>query len=290
MKHRHFAPHAPCLLLAQSHEGVAWSELFAAYDNILARHWPTFSSTTVPTSFGCTHVNLAGPLDGPLVLLIHGSGASSVQWASLSKALSTKYRVIAPDLIAEVGRSVLSNVKRTPASDEEIIEWMHEVINGLGLQGKLINIVGFSYGSWVAAKFASRSPEIVKKLVLISPAGIFYPLSAWFFLKVLPAVIFKSEARILAALQYMTKDGSLDPLMHADILRFFVASFRSPHFDHKPLPPPAPLPDDSLRCITARTLLLVGEFERVNTYGPAKALARARRYLPHCETKLVTGE
>ena len=52
-------------------------------------------------------------------------------------------------------------------------------------------------------------------------------------------------------------------------------------------------PDDLDRWLAegqGEPLALDTEFERVNTYGPAKALARARRYLPHCETKLVTGE
>ena len=48
--------------------------------------------------------------------------------------------------------------------------WYLEAIDDLGLSGA--NLMGFSLGGWLAAEMAAMSPDLFRKLILVSPAGI----------------------------------------------------------------------------------------------------------------------
>ncbi len=48
--------------------------------------------------------------------------------------------------------------------------WYLEALDDLNLGP--VNLMGFSLGGWLAAEMASMSPDMVRKLVLVAPAGI----------------------------------------------------------------------------------------------------------------------
>src|SRR5260370_5010173 len=60
---------------------------------------PTVDSTSIKTSSGLTFTAyVAGPTDGPLVLLLHGFPESRHSWRAALPALATAgYRPLAPD-------------------------------------------------------------------------------------------------------------------------------------------------------------------------------------------------
>ena len=52
----------------------------------------------------------------------------------------------------------------------DLAGWYLEAIDDLGLAPA--NVVGFSLGGWLAAEMAAMSPDLFRKLTLVSPAGI----------------------------------------------------------------------------------------------------------------------
>ena len=65
--------------------GVSFRESYAA----AAARWPAGTTDLdVDTSWGRTHLLAAGPADAPVVLLLHGGGATATAWADLARSSS----------------------------------------------------------------------------------------------------------------------------------------------------------------------------------------------------------
>ncbi len=63
------------------------------------RDWPHRSASRFVSTAGIGwHVQEMGPADAPVLLLLHGTGASSHSWRHLLPLLSGAYRIVAPDL------------------------------------------------------------------------------------------------------------------------------------------------------------------------------------------------
>ncbi len=106
---------------------------------------------------------------GPTVILLHGLGGSSANWASNIGPLSQKYRVIVPDQIG-FGRS-----------DKPMINYrvgtLVDFLNGLYKELKIerASLVGNSLGGFTAAAFALAYPQKVDRIVLVDAAGFAFP-------------------------------------------------------------------------------------------------------------------
>lgn len=103
---------------------------------------------------------------GEVLLLIHGVGGSSQNWRELVPLLSTKYRVIAPDLLGH-GES---DKPRGDYSLGAFAVWLRDFLNALGISK--VTIVGHSFGGGVALQFAHQHKEYVRRLVLVSSGGL----------------------------------------------------------------------------------------------------------------------
>jgi pimeloyl-ACP methyl ester carboxylesterase len=106
---------------------------------------------------------------GPVVVLLHGLGGNSTNWAFNFAALSAKYRVIAPDQIG-FGRSdkPLINYRVGTYAD-----FLDKFLDGLGVERA--TLVGNSMGGWIAALYAVKYPKRVERLVLVDAAGFAPP-------------------------------------------------------------------------------------------------------------------
>jgi magnesium chelatase accessory protein len=63
------------------------------------RIWPNRSASQfISTTDYHWHVQITGPDDAPMILLLHGTGASSHSWRHVLPKLSDRFRVVAPDL------------------------------------------------------------------------------------------------------------------------------------------------------------------------------------------------
>jgi pimeloyl-ACP methyl ester carboxylesterase len=120
------------------------------------------------------HYLVEGPVDGPVVVLVHGLGGEAEDWRNLTPYLAqVGFRVYRPDLPG-FGRS------ERPAGFSYSVHDQAEVVVGfldvLGL--KQVDLGGWSMGGWIVQLVAARHPERVKRLMLFDSAGI-YEKPAW---------------------------------------------------------------------------------------------------------------
>jgi pimeloyl-ACP methyl ester carboxylesterase len=106
-----------------------------------------------------------GNFDRNLVLL-HGLGGYAERWSNLLPYLSKKYHIFVPDLIG-YGQSDKPSVDYTP---EFFTKFVFDFMETLGI--KKTCIIGTSLGGQIAAECAATQDPIIKKIILISPAGI----------------------------------------------------------------------------------------------------------------------
>lgn len=115
---------------------------------------------------GCT-INWRVKGEGDPVVFFHGAGGL-VDWLPFYDLLASTRTLYAPDHpgfglsdepdIAEVG---------------DLARFYIGLFRQMGLSR--LDIVGSSLGGWLAAEIAIRAPELVRSLVLFSPAGIAHP-------------------------------------------------------------------------------------------------------------------
>lgn len=113
-----------------------------------------------------TRVLTAGDSSAQAVVLLHGTGGHWETFAPTLSALSDRYFVVAFDMIG-------NGFSEKPDYPYEIPVYIEHVRGVMGAQGIAhAHFVGMSLGAWVAAAIAQRHPELVDKLVLMSPAGL----------------------------------------------------------------------------------------------------------------------
>src|SRR5690554_613962 len=113
-----------------------------------------------------TRVAIAGPADAPAVIMLHGTGGHWETFAPNIGPLSEHYRCIAIDLVG-------NGFSDKPDYDYEIAVYVDQV---LGVMSKLgvdrAHFIGMSLGAWVSARMAQQHPDVVDKIILMSPAGL----------------------------------------------------------------------------------------------------------------------
>ena len=116
-------------------------------------------------SDGVTHYRLSGPVDGQLVVLVHGAAVPHWIWDALADRLAANgLRVLRYD---QFGRGY-SDRPRVTYERALYERQLHELVNHLDLQDAF-HLVGLSMGGATAVNYTARHPERVRRLVLIAP-------------------------------------------------------------------------------------------------------------------------
>lgn len=256
-------------------EGAA--QFFAAYDTTLALWNVPHHELKVATSFGVTHINVAGSPELPPLILIHGAQISSPVWYPNIEPLSRYFRIYALDVIDQMGRSEPIRKLKTP---KDCSTWLTEVLDNLKLER--VTIVGHSQGGWQALNMAIAAPRRIQQLLLLSPSGSLGRMRWQFLLHMLPVFVRPTKANFYRALQWLTTLplGTEHPLVEQFMIG--AKSFKPKELS---LGVVSVFSDEVLRQITMPTLLLIGE--RDGTCRPSTELERARRLIPHIEADLI---
>lgn len=106
----------------------------------------------------------------PLLMLLHGTNDHAGTWARVIPALSTRYRLIIPDLAGH-GES---EPKAGPIAFDAVVEQVERILDRESV--KELTLAGNSFGAWIALSFALEHPERVERLVLESGGGLARPL------------------------------------------------------------------------------------------------------------------
>lgn len=100
------------------------------------------------------------------LVLLHGLGGYAERWRDSMEYFSKKFHVYAPDLLG-YGESDKPSIDYTP---ELFTKFTFDFIQTLKLQNT--SMAGTSLGGQIAAECAATQNPIIKKVVLICPAGI----------------------------------------------------------------------------------------------------------------------
>ena len=107
--------------------------------------------------------------EGQSVLLLHGFDSCFLEFRRIYPFLRKNHQLIIPDLLGFGFSPRFATNEFTPS---KIIIYLTDLIKNLKLKEKL-NIVGASMGGSVAIKLAKELPDLIDKILLLSPAGLF---------------------------------------------------------------------------------------------------------------------
>jgi pimeloyl-ACP methyl ester carboxylesterase len=264
---------------------------FLAFYRERAKRWPIPSeSRCIGTPSAVTLVRVSGRAGDPPLVLLPGARGSSLMWIPNVAALSTRYRTYAIDLPTDIGLSV---PRREFARPADFIEWLDEVFDVL-FPNELANLMGISYGGWVAALYASRRPERLRKVVLLAPGGSIR-LSASFFLSALLVMLHlpgrrdAGGGRLRRLLRWIFEDALRSAgADRAAVEQEIFEMVTSGRFLAKPrMMWPTVFDDDEWKAFGVPALFLVGENEKI--YSPRKVVRRLGRVAPQVRCEIVPG-
>jgi pimeloyl-ACP methyl ester carboxylesterase len=231
------------------------------------------SEADIETRFGSTRVYHWAGAGLPIVLL-HGSGTSSLMWTPLLGQLVGR-SVYTLDTIGDPGGSA----QHMPIRDaNELVIWLDEVLDGL--QVDRVQLVGASYGGWIALQHALRSRQRAATLTLLDPA--LEKIRPLFFIHGITcgiALLTPARIRRWAARRLRMNALAIDDRRIRRWGLLGQAKYRrgAPKF--------VPLTDSELASITTPTLLLLAEKSQVHRSRPL--LARARSVMPRIDAELI---
>jgi pimeloyl-ACP methyl ester carboxylesterase len=120
-------------------------------------------------------------------------------WYANIEPLSRHFRVYAPDVIDQMGRSAPTCKLRTP---RDCSDWLAEVLDALHIERA--TLIGHSHGGWQALNMALTNPQRVARMVLLSPASAFVRLSLQLFLHMLPVLVLPTRRMFYWSFQWLT--------------------------------------------------------------------------------------
>lgn len=122
----------------------------------------------VPLTHGRTHYDIGGPPDGQAVVLVPGFSVPFYVWDPTFAALvAAGFRVLRYDLYGR-GYSDRPDV----VYDLDLFDrQLPELLEAVGVRAP-VDICGVSMGGVIAAAFADRHPQRVRRLCLVDPAGL----------------------------------------------------------------------------------------------------------------------
>ncbi len=119
------------------------------------------------TDYGVLSYTREGPVDAPVVILVHGFSTPKFVWEqAIPAVLAAGYQVISFD---HLGRG-FSDRPEGPYDSALYNSELAGLIEGLNLNTPL-TLVGYSMGGANVVDFAASYPDQVSRLVLIAPAG-----------------------------------------------------------------------------------------------------------------------
>lgn len=156
--------------------------VMAEYDAIVNAWLTPHERLNVSTRLGDTFILASGSPALPLLILLHGTNSNALYWLEDINFYRQNFRVLAPDIPGEPGKSP---EVRPDWDSPAYQEWMEDILDAFNAPSAAL--LGLSQGGWIAVKFAISRPERAERLVLVSPAGI-APFRLSFALRLLPWV------------------------------------------------------------------------------------------------------
>jgi pyruvate dehydrogenase E2 component (dihydrolipoamide acetyltransferase) len=114
------------------------------------------------------HYLVAGPVNAPHVVFVHGLGGSNATWALNLPAFAEQFHICALDLVGAGS----SDKPTTDYSAPALAAFLANFLDALGPEWQRVSLIGHSLGGAIALAFAQHHPERVDKLILVDSAGL----------------------------------------------------------------------------------------------------------------------
>ena len=215
--------------------------------------------------------------NGPPLLLIHGLGSSSEDWALVVRELTRGHRVIAPDLLGWGGSDKPRDGDYSVAAQTELVRGFMDAV-----RLPRADVAGLSMGGWVGLRLAALHPERVQKLVLIDSIGLDFPttLDESSF-----APTTMAEARHLLWLQ-SDEFTKLPDFVVRDFLRHALRDRWVLRASMRSLLTRRDVMDGKLQRVTMPVLIVWGTADRL---APPSLAARLHEALPQSRVVMIPG-
>jgi len=151
---------------------------------IEGRDWPNRAASRFVKAAGLSwHVQIMGK--GPVLLLIHGTGAATHSWRDLAPQLAKNYEVVAFDLPGHgFTQPIPGGIYSLPRMAAVILALLGE------LKLKPESIVGHSAGAAIALRMALDAEEPPKAIISLNGALMPFPGAAFFLYPALARLLF----------------------------------------------------------------------------------------------------
>ncbi len=251
--------------------------LFMKKYDLCLTQWPVpYETVYVENEFGRTHVIKCGNKNGPVLVLMHGGGATSAMWIRSIKALSEKYYLIAVDIPGDPNKSRLRKPFKN-ITDASI--WLINVIDRLKIDK--FSIMGTSYGSFLSMNLAIYEPQRIEKLIIISPTQSItkFQKEMWFW--IIKLLLFPSDSTRMKFLKWYNLGKPV--VMNDDYTELAILAAKGRNLKMTAL---AHLfSDEELQQITMPVLLLIGKKEVVTRVDEVKK--RAERLIKNLTFRAI---
>lgn len=246
-------------------------KIMALYDAVLER-WPVeYETLNLSTRHGRTFVIVSGKKSLPPLVLIHGSASNATAWVGDITELSKHFRVYAPDLPGEPGKS---DENRPNWHDQSFAEWMEDVLDGLKI--KKAALAGISQGGWTSMKIATAKPERFSKLVLLAPGGVVHARGSFILRAVILSMLGHWGAERLNRIVFGKQP------IHPEAARYMEAIYM--HFKPR-VEKEYIFTDEELGRLTMPTLFIGGEDDAL--FDMRAAGQRLQSLLPNLESIII---
>ena len=189
------------------------------------------------------------------IILIHGLGGSAERWLKVIPYLSTKYRVIAPDMIG-------FGYSDKPSEDytmDFFSKFLSAFINNVGLKSAIL--VGTSLGGQIAAHCASTN-KAIEKIVLVAPSGAMKSptpaIDAYMM-----AALYPNHTSAREAFEMMSRSGTVDEFTVSDFVKRMSTPNAKLAFISSVLGIKNSNIEETLKKIMVPTLVVWGKHDRV---------------------------
>ena len=156
------------------------------------RDWPHRDASRFVQAAGLRwHVQRMG--EGPVALLIHGTGASTHSWRGLMPLLASQFSVVAMDL---PGHAFTGTPPQAQLSLPGMANAIGALIDTLAIEPRLV--IGHSAGAAIGVQMVLHGGRLAPAL-LAGINGAFFPLGG------LPGLLFPPVARLMAATPFASR-------------------------------------------------------------------------------------
>jgi pimeloyl-ACP methyl ester carboxylesterase len=230
-----------------------------------------------------------GPRKASPIVLIHCFSCAIDWWDRMMPLIDRHHRVVAVDLLGHGGSEKPSSGYTIPNQADLIAE----ALDRLGVRDAVV--VGHSLGGSVAVGLAERSPQLVRKVMIVdtppnhsgSSLGLiaklgFEPVIGEFFWRVKPDFAVRKGLEVAFAPGFDVPDEFVE-----DVNRMTYTSYHDSPEGSDDYTKEEGL-DQRMKDSGQPLLVIMGAEEQI-VDEPAKRLAEYRRTVPGAQTKLIAG-